>query len=119
MCTNLPLRREDHECHGDGRDEDADEDVVGERFAEDQRANENGRNGLKHTEDRGFGGADVAGCHGQGCGGNDGRKNGQGHQVEPVKIRLNARQEVFAGDQDPTKEYNRTNTQGVERQQGV
>ena len=51
---------DDHEgdsYHGYG---DADEDVVGEGFAKDEGAYEDGGDGLEHSQHRGFGGADVA-----------------------------------------------------------
>lgn len=72
-----PLGQSNHERDGHDGNGDAHDNVRGERFAEHNRADHDGGDGLEHPEDGSLGGPDVTRGNGQGGRGNHRRQEGE------------------------------------------
>ena len=114
-----PLGQGNHERDGHDGDGDTHDDVCGERFAEHERADHDGGDGLEHPEDGSLGGPDVTRGDGQGGRRNHRRQEGKSYQVEPVVRVGEARGEGGIGNQNLPQEHNRSHGEGIEGEQGV
>ena len=111
------LRGDNHEGDGNHGDGDAKDDVVGECFAKDEGAHEDGGDRLKHAEHGGLGGTDITCSDGQCSGRYDSGKQGKTYKVEPVELGGDACQDIGARHADAREEHHGTHTEGVERKQ--
>ena len=103
----LPLRWDNHKGHGKHSYQYADDNIVGQRLAKDQRTDKDSRYGLEHTQYWCLRSTDVAGSYSE-CGCRyDGGENRQSHQVQAIDLGLDAYGEISTRGNHSAQEENR------------